>query len=59
MVEGGFELLNTLNSTIDMLVLFISYKDKSLKNIDIELYFNKKVVYFYKINQNDKIFFLI
>ncbi len=60
MIEGGYNLLENIKDRVDMLMLFISHKDKSLKQIDIsEKIFDFKKVYSYFINQDDKVVFLL
>ncbi|MBI3874250.1 MAG: bifunctional diaminohydroxyphosphoribosylaminopyrimidine deaminase/5-amino-6-(5-phosphoribosylamino)uracil reductase RibD [Arcobacter sp.] len=56
MIEGGLSLLETLKNDIDMLMLFVSHKDKKTQKFNIEsLGFNK--IYSYFINEFDEILF--
>jgi diaminohydroxyphosphoribosylaminopyrimidine deaminase/5-amino-6-(5-phosphoribosylamino)uracil reductase len=57
MVEGGYNLLNSLKSQLDYLVIFSSNKTKSDRKIDTNK-FGFIEVYRYKINENDTIIFL-
>ena len=56
MIEGGFSLLKTLKNDIDMLMLFISHKQKSKNKFNIEED-GFKILYSYYINEYDEILF--
>ena len=57
MIEGGYNLLKNIKDEIDMLMVFISHKEKKEKTFDIEsLGFKKLHSYF--INETDEIVFL-
>ena len=57
MIEGGFNLFETLKNKIDMLMLFISHKEKQEKKFNFnELNLTK--IYSYFINETDEIIFL-
>jgi diaminohydroxyphosphoribosylaminopyrimidine deaminase/5-amino-6-(5-phosphoribosylamino)uracil reductase len=56
MIEGGYNLLKNIKDDINMLMLFISHKDKTNKQFDISILgFDK--VYSYFINKHDEIVF--
>ena len=56
MIEGGLSLLQTLKNDIDMLMLFISHKNKANKKFEInDLGF--KIIHSYFINEYDEILF--
>lgn len=57
MVEGGFNLLQKIKDDIDMLVLFISHKEKFQNKFNIN---NLKftIIHSYFLNQYDEIIFL-
>jgi len=57
MIEGGYNLLNTIKEKIDCLVLFISHKENLNPKFDISSLGFKKV-YSYSINDKDEIVFL-
>ena len=59
MIEGGYNLFKILKVKIDYLVLFVSSKGQVENKINIEEYFNLKIIHSYQINQYDKIIFLI
>lgn len=54
MVEGGYNLLKLLRDNVDMLMLFVSHKEKLQTTYDIESYGFKKI-YSYYINDVDEI----
>ena len=57
MIEGGFNLLNTLNDKIDIIMLFISHKNRTQNSFDIKkLGFD--IIHSYYINKYDEIIFL-
>ena len=56
MIEGGLSLLNTLKYDIDMLMLFISHKEKSKNKFNIEKD-GFKILHSYYINEYDEILF--
>ena len=58
MIEGGYNLFKILKDQLNYLVLFVSSKGKVKNKIDIEKYFNLKIIHSYQINQDDKILFL-
>ena len=57
MVEGGLSLLNILKDDINMLMLFVSHKNKSKSIFDINK-FGLKIVHSYYLNEYDEIIFL-
>ena len=57
MVEGGLNLLNILKDDINMLMLFVSHKNKSKTIFDINK-FGFKIVHSYFLNEYDEIIFL-
>ena len=57
MIEGGYELLDSLKNMCDYLVLFISHKQKFKIKFDINSLGYSKV-YAYNINKDDEIIFL-
>ncbi len=57
MIEGGYNLLESINTQLDYLVIFLSKKVKKNKKIDITK-FGFKEVYRYKINEDDTVIFL-
>ena len=57
MLEGGYNLLKTLKNDMDMLMVFMSHKDKKENVFDVEsLGFTK--IYSYFLNEFDEIIFL-
>ena len=58
MCEGGYTLLKVLKNDIDMLMLFISHKDKKVKQFNIHNLGFKKI-HSYFINEYDEIIFLL
>lgn len=58
MVEGGLSLLEHLKDKVDMFMVFISHKDKNLKQIDIQKDLGLKKLYSYMINETDEVVFL-
>jgi len=57
MVEGGYSLLDTIKDDIDMLMMFVSHKNKDSKSFDIQsLGFN--IVHSYFLNDTDEVIFL-
>jgi diaminohydroxyphosphoribosylaminopyrimidine deaminase/5-amino-6-(5-phosphoribosylamino)uracil reductase len=56
MIEGGLSLLETLKNEIDMLMLFISYKNSKVSQFDVTKYGFIKV-HSYFVNQFDEIIF--
>ena len=58
MIEGGYTLFNHLKNSIDVAMIFISHKDKSLPLIDIEKHLGMKMLYSYMLNESDEIVFL-
>jgi diaminohydroxyphosphoribosylaminopyrimidine deaminase/5-amino-6-(5-phosphoribosylamino)uracil reductase len=56
MIEGGYSFLELLKNDIDMLMLFVSHKEKLDKKISIEEYGFEKV-HSYHINEMDEIVF--
>jgi len=56
MIEGGLSLLKTLKNDINMLMLFISHKQKTNNRFDIEKE-GFKIVHSYYINEYDEILF--
>lgn len=57
MIEGGLSLLKTLKNDIDMLMLFVSHKQKAKNNFNISE-FGFKIIHSYMINEFDEIIFL-
>ncbi len=57
MIEGGYNLLNSLKSSIDYLVIYMSNNTNSEDTIDINQ-FGFEEVYRFDINENDTIIFL-
>ncbi len=57
MIEGGYNLLDTIRSYCDFIVLFISHKETFKSKFDLSRLKYKKV-YSYYINQYDEIIFL-
>ena len=58
MVEGGYNLLDMINTQLDMLMIFISHKIKTNFIFDIEKY-GFKIVHRYYINKDDEVVFLV
>ena len=58
MIEGGLNLLNMLKKSCDMVMLFISHKEKAEKRFDPET-LGLKTIHSYFINEYDEILFLI
>ncbi len=56
MIEGGWSLLETLKNSIDMVMLFVSFKD-SKELLFNPLQYNLKLLYSYQINKFDTLFF--
>lgn len=57
MIEGGYILFETVKNNIDMLMLFISHKNKTIKRKNIDDFGFKKI-HSYFINESDEIIFL-
>ena len=57
MIEGGYKLLDIMKDKIDMLMLFISHKEKKEHKFDIKR-LGFKEVHSYFINTSDEIIFL-
>ncbi len=57
MIEGGYKLLEHMKSKIDMLMIFVSYKNNSDKNLYMD-YRGLKIIHRYFINSYDEIIFL-
>jgi len=57
MFEGGYSLLDTLKNNIDMLMLFISHKNKTKNKFDIST-LGFDIIYSYFINNSDEVVFL-
>jgi len=57
MIEGGYSLLNSIKDDIDMLMVFISHKDKDSKSFDNQS-LGFKIVHSYFLNKTDEVVFL-
>ena len=58
MIEGGFNLLKNIKNSIDMLMVFISHKEKKHTTFNPESFGFTKI-YSYFINEVDEIVFLV
>ncbi len=58
MIEGGFTLLDNVKNDIDMLMLFVSHKEKVINPFDIRTLGFKKIHSYY-INGTDEVVFLL
>ena len=56
MIEGGYNLLKHLKYNIDMLMIFISHKEKKQKQLSIET-LGFKIIHSYFINKYDEVVF--
>ena len=57
MIEGGHNLLETLKDKVDMVMIFVSHKNKSGKYMDIISKYKLKKLYSYYINKIDEVIF--
>ncbi len=56
MIEGGYNLLENMKENIDMLMLFISHKEKRKEQFNIKK-LGFKIVHSYFLNKYDEVFF--